>query len=424
MTWFKWIFGFEEEVPSRSKPDEKTWPENRKHFEYDENNGLLTATVDPEKKDDARRTFQAGLFYTPSLKYLRDQTKDLLAQYDEEGKGQISVKQDYGDVSVFHVLPENRGAVFQAASQFNTLEHTSQRGTPGLGIECYSRDKTQGPCCAIACAPGTVVRNYMQEGATHNDCKVNTLDNVDSYLQDKKGTFFKVCNGYTLSNQSNLEKLNESLEDGTLDKEEIRLRLKIGVQEDTQVVCSRFGADIPRDLSAEQRVTQVYCSAISVSYSGLPERLWEPFARLILESLYEQTLHVALLNMHRHQRAAAPGACAEEADQGSAPLPGGADGLEASPAKEKKGGPPEKRPEATSIPPVEDPKGAHKVFLTAVGGGVFGNRMEWIGSAIDAALKKFKHVPLEVILVSYSSSTPEFKRLEDEYSGTDNSRKT
>ena len=35
-------------------------------------------------------------------------------------------------------------------------------------------------------------------------------------------------------------------------------------------------------------------------------------------------------------------------------------------------------------------KGSNKLFLTFVGGGVFGNEIEWIYEAIDMALEKFK----------------------------------
>ena len=37
-----------------------------------------------------------------------------------------------------------------------------------------------------------------------------------------------------------------------------------------------------------------------------------------------------------------------------------------------------------------------RVFLTALGGGAFGNRHEWIADAICGALELFKDAPLEV----------------------------
>lgn len=42
-----------------------------------------------------------------------------------------------------------------------------------------------------------------------------------------------------------------------------------------------------------------------------------------------------------------------------------------------------------------------KLFLTLVGGGVFGNETCWILDAINISLEKFREVPLEVKVVSY-----------------------
>lgn len=50
-------------------------------------------------------------------------------------------------------------AVFQAASQFNCLEHPSPRVDRTAGIRNYHKDLTQGPACALCTAPDTLVRN-------------------------------------------------------------------------------------------------------------------------------------------------------------------------------------------------------------------------------------------------------------------------
>merc|ERR1712032_1051533 len=42
-----------------------------------------------------------------------------------------------------------------------------------------------------------------------------------------------------------------------------------------------------------------------------------------------------------------------------------------------------------------------RVFLTAVGGGAFGNRSLWIASAIDRAIRASAAFPLDVMLVSF-----------------------
>ncbi len=96
---------------------------------------------------------------------------------------------------------------------------------------------------------------------------------------------------------------------------------------------------------AGHHVTQVYCSALPVAYGAPPAGSWEAFARLILDAAYEATFHVAA----------------------------------------GRGG---------------------RLFLTRLGGGVFGNRPEWISDAIRRALGLFAGAGLDVALVSYGRSDP------------------
>ena len=93
-------------------------------------------------------------------------------------------------------------------------------------------------------------------------------------------------------------------------------------------------------------MTQVYVSAVSVAYTTVAPARWEPLARLVLEAAYEATLHVAA------QSAGTAGR-------------------------------------------------RQRVLLTAVGGGVFGNRVEWIADAINKALARFARWPLDVVVVEY-----------------------
>ena len=80
--------------------------------------------------------------------------------------------------------------------------------------------------------------------------------------------------------------------------------------------------------------------------------MWAPFASLVLEASYEATLLAALEACARH---------------------GGAGG-------------------------------ANRVYLTLLGGGVFGNRLEWIVRAIRRACAGLRGVALNVHIVSYSRS--------------------
>jgi len=344
-SWFEQVFGFAED----------DYESAQEKFNYD----AVTGTLSVHGADG--RSFSAGRFKTPSLDSLRTNI-DLKQAAEALGNRPLLLRQQVGDVSDMHTLEENRYAVFQAASQFNSLEHVSEHGIPEHGITCYSSDRTQGPACATACAPGTVVRNYFAFGdkGQTGDRQVKNLEDVENMLSNSQEQFFGVVNGYTLAREENLQRLSKKLARDAKLCEGIKSSLRIGVQEDTEVVCSGFGRKLYEGRGREQLVTQAYCSAVSVSYSKCRTQLWEPFARLILEALYEATLYVAVENAMRHP----------------------------------------------------DQAGARKVFLTAVGGGVFGNDMRWVEDAMRKSFKKFQDIGLEVVLVSHGSLTPEFTRLE------------
>lgn len=77
--------------------------------------------------------------------------------------GQLSVSIVRGNVRDMHNAPENRGAMFQVASQFNLLEMPSPDVTPEHGVSGYQHDNTQGPACAMAAGAATIYRNYFAE---------------------------------------------------------------------------------------------------------------------------------------------------------------------------------------------------------------------------------------------------------------------
>jgi hypothetical protein len=107
------------------------------------------------------------------------------------------------------------------------------------------------------------------------------------------------------------------------------------------------------------KVTQVYCSGVPVAYSGISTKQWEPFGKMILEATYEATFWAAINNM-------------------------------------KKGR-------------------TNKVFLTLVGGGVFGNPDSWLYDAIILNLKKFKNSGLDLIFVSYGSSNSLVRKIINDF---------
>lgn len=300
----------------------------------------------------------------------------------------IKMENITGDSLSLHDEAKNVGGVIQAASQFNMLEFPSPNCAPENGITQYMYDRTQGPACAIACAPGTAYRNYLvpfdekhfrfdpsascrrpstDDSSCRGQERRRQLDGLDGLARDlvgfadddelgdkryKLSDYFKVFNGYIESSEEKLAAVKGFLKDKERAARLIS-KLRIGVQEDTQVSGERAGRDNKKHTNPDTgavswryeknpdlhpaRVTQVYCSALSVGYSQVRANHWEPFARAVLIGSYEATLYVAQINTIKLLRQ------------------GKLSSLNAT------------------LPPT---------LLTKVGGGVFANHASWIKSAM------------------------------------------
>ena len=332
MSWFEKLMGFPEESPEQV----------RLNCSIEEDGQILRSKVNGER-------FRVGEFGMPSLEELRTRTETIT------GDGRLSLRKTVGNVQAFHQQPENRGALFQVASQFNLLEMISPSVTPEHGVGIYERDGTQGPACAIAAGAGTIYRNYfipldeqVGQSAGH---QIDCLAGIGEMLGNEKGQLWRMRNGYALPSPEGLKAASARI--AIMDenaKEVLRGKLRVGIHTDTEVTINRCG----------QPVSQIYGSALPVAYSGIPAGEWEPFARLVLEASYEATLHAALLNART--------------------------------------------------------TGNRMVFLTLLGGGAFGNPGDWIFDAITRALLLFRNHDLDVRIVSYSSPRPEVAYLVDEWS--------
>ena len=256
----------------------------------------------------------------------------------------LKVAEIIGDVQEIHCDSENVNALFQAASQFNLLEMVGPGVTPEQGVSGYQYDRTQGPACAIACGAGTIYRNHF----------VPVNENIGQSINGQIDSLKDL--GQALGNETNqLWKMSNGYvlpsQEGllTINKKlseistEERERLK-GLLK----IGIQWNTEVTISIS-KQLVSQAYCSALPVAYSQIDFYYWESFARLILEATYEATLYASLINYKS--------------------------------------------------------TGCNKVFLTLVGGGAFGNEMNWIIDAIEKALIKFKNTPLDVKIVSYGGST-------------------
>jgi hypothetical protein len=266
----------------------------------------------------------------------------------------ITLSEAIGDVKKLHGESENNGAVFQAASQFNLLEMASPNAVPEDGVGIYDYDKTQGPACAIACGAGTVYRNYFVNVKGQIG---QTADLQIDCLEDIE-QFFQEGNS-KLWNMKNGYCLAYAL---GLDL--IRKKMTALNSDEYEYLKGLLKVGIQHEaavtaFAGRSKVTQVYCSGVPVAYSGISSQQWEPFGKMILEATYEATFWAAINNMNK--------------------------GI------------------------------TNKVFLTLVGGGVFGNPDSWLYDAITLNLKKFENSGLDVIFVSYGSSKSLFRKIINEF---------
>jgi len=265
-----------------------------------------------------------------------------------------------GDVGRMHQRPENAGALFQVASQFNLLEMVSPEVTPEHGVTRYQGDPTQGPACAIAAGAATIYRNYfVPVDGSYGQTATRQLDGLADLGLALSGALnlpihelWTMQNGYALATPAGLDAISRYL--GKLTPPQIDLlrgKLRVGIHRDVEVTAA-IGPDRPR-------VSQAFCSALPVAYSRIPSDHWQPFASLVLEAAYEATMWATVLNAQRG--------------------------------------------------------GSNVVFLTLLGGGAFGNDSDWIHAAIRWALKIMRPFALDVRLVCYRSPSKELLAIAEEF---------
>ena len=234
--WFTKLTGFSERYPD----------EVRENITI--RNGRLASKVNEQ-------SFQFGCLEIASLRELRERVAKV-----ENTPGKLQVAELVGDAKALHANSANAGAMFQVASQFNLLEMVSPNVTPEQGIAIYEHDLTQGPACAIACGAGTIYRNYFVEldgqiGQTEAK-QVDCLAKIGNAFGNANSRLWKMRNGYALPTAKGLKEIDSRLammSEPELD--ELRAKLKIGLQWDTQVTLN----------GCEHLVTQAYCSALPVA---------------------------------------------------------------------------------------------------------------------------------------------------------------
>jgi hypothetical protein len=274
--------------------------------------------------------------------------------------GRLKVSVVTGDVRQMHRSPENTGALFQVASQFNLLEMVSPNVKPEQGVTRYQHDRTQGPACAIAAGAATIYRNYfVPVGGSHGQTAERQHDGLADLgwtlaaaLNRPVKALWDMQNGYALCTRAGLDSIADHL--GSLQPDQLdilRGQLRIGIHRDVEVT----------DGEGERGplVSQAFCSALPVAYTRVPPSHWEAFASLILDAAYEATMLAAVLNKQRG---------------------------------------------ASNV-----------VLLTLLGGGVFGNEAEWINAAIRQALTIMSSFGLDVRLVSYGTPSREILQMAKDF---------
>lgn len=294
--------------------------------------------------------FSFGRLEAPKLSELRSAIATANTR-----RGEMSVREVVGDVRELHADSGHANTLFQVASQFNLLEMTGPMVTPESGVGIYEHDHTQGPTCAIACGAGTIYRNYFApviDANGHPGIGQSEQHQIDCSAD--LGKLLGNTSGQLWSMQ------NGYLFPSDQGLKQITTHLREASESQLHALGGelRIGLQWNADVTlpdAEHRVSQAYCSALPVAYGSQPTDDWTDFARLILDAAYEATICAGILNASQ--------------------------------------------------------TGARTIFLTLLGGGVFGNRDKWITAAIERAVDKYRNYDLDIVIVSYRQSKPAIAEL-------------
>ena len=264
--------------------------------------------------------------------------------------GEASVREVVANAQHLHTNESNAGALFQVASQFNLLEMASPDVTPERGVGIYEHDRTQGPACAVAAGAGTIYRNYF--AIVNGQTGQSATNQIDCLADIGTALGNSKSRLWEMSNGYALASHSGLVEISN------RLRASSERELDDLRQLLRIGIQWNTQVTLDDckhTVSQAYCSALPVAYSDHSPHLWVEFAQLILEASYEATICTAILNSAKH--------------------------------------------------------GNNRLFLTLLGGGVFGNETDWIIAGIQRALNLYEHADLDVAIVSYGASNQSIQQL-------------
>lgn len=313
----------------------------------------------PKAGNFAGKPLCCGAFKTYSIKELREMANAQMqtCPLTTAGKGTFSAILYYNltsrcfDVEALQAAPANRDAVFQVASNFNALEtiHADQDFEQQALID-YIHDHTQGPAASLSALPGLVLRRYLlhYNPTLPFNTWGQTVDNQVNFLHALP------TNVLTMS-RAGYAKLapNGWLRSRPMPTAELYEQIQVGVHTDVQVTAGKELGNDQQLLIAdqEQHINQVFTAAFDMANTNHQFRT-EPtacsWAQSIIDAAYEGTILSAIAH------------------------------------------------------------GKKRVFLTMVGGGVFGNKTTWPSKAMMRMHNIIIKSGLEVVLIwrtNYRSKT-------------------
>jgi len=250
---------------------------------------------------------------------------------------------------IFNHFLKNHNALFQVASNFNGVECVSEFTAPDEPnfTTNYIFDHTQGPAACISAGPGAIARvfyPFYDENTSPHDWN-QTESRQINYL-DELETHFPVKNGYIICHDD----LPQFPSDESDEYDQLLCKMKVGYHGNMEVTNNGLITSNFKDKN--HRIDQIICAAMNIGQGSSGARnAYSPSGvrkcQFILDGDYEATYLTAILNRKK------------------------------------------------------------VLFLTLLGGGVFGNRLEWIYEAIMKAHKKWANTVescLErVVVVGYNS---------------------
>jgi len=202
---------------------------------------------------------------------------------------------DCVDISVLQTAMENRGSMFQVASNFNGVECISEGSSPDTPnfTTSYFYDHTQGPAASISAGAAAVARVH---GAFYNkDADPSTWGQTATHQIEMLGDvkeYFNVVNGYVCNNES-----TTLLPKDPKDLIAIEDSVKVLVHANVDAMYGKYDYE-HIDRCKSQMICQTFCAALNMAQGmsgwrnkNLPDTPAK--AQLLLRAAYRGTFYAA-----------------------------------------------------------------------------------------------------------------------------------